>query len=37
MRDEGLENIKEHEYILLTDNEEFIPKTTEILEGIYHL
>lgn len=37
MREEGLENIKEHDYILLTDNEEFIPKNTEILEGRYHL
>lgn len=37
MRDEGLENVKEQDFILLTDNEEFIEKKTEILEGIYHL
>jgi hypothetical protein len=36
-RKEKLEDFNEHDFIVLTDNEEFMKENVEILEGIHHL
>lgn len=34
---ERVKNTEEHDFILMTDNEEFVQQDIQVLEGIHHL
>ena len=36
-REEGLNNYESHDYIIVTDSEEFLNEQFEVLDGIHHL
>jgi hypothetical protein len=37
VRRKALENTDDHDFIILTDTEEYVHEDTEILEGVHHL
>ena len=37
IRKEGLEKFEDHDFIILTDSEEFVKEDIELLEGVHHL
>ena len=37
IRSEGLSNVEDHDYVILTDTENYINENIDVLEGYHHL